>query len=216
MLQKRVLRRRKAPSQSRLTQTVELIIEPAARVLESEGFAGFNTGAIARRVGLSVGSLYQYFPSKDALAVALIRCKTKRLCEAAAAAIEQPNGRAALNHLITTLIREQLQRPMLARLLDVEATRPALREEMEDLTGALHGLLATIASRAKPGHERPEVAADDVLAIIRGMADGASQRGESDVGDLERRVRAAVFGNLSMARNALKRPSPIRAIGSPP
>lgn len=43
------------------------LLEAAAQVLEAKGLEGFNTNAVAERAGVSIGSLYQYFPSKDAL-----------------------------------------------------------------------------------------------------------------------------------------------------
>lgn len=64
---------RKTPRQRRATHTVDALLEAAAQVLESEGLQGFNTNAVARRAGASIGSLYQYFPSKDALTLALLR-----------------------------------------------------------------------------------------------------------------------------------------------
>jgi AcrR family transcriptional regulator len=52
---------------------VEAILEAAARVLIREGYARTTTNRIAAAAGISVGSLYQYFPGKDALVVALLR-----------------------------------------------------------------------------------------------------------------------------------------------
>ena len=50
---------------------VETILDATARVLAARGYAGTNTNLIAERAGVSVGSVYQYFPNKDALIVAL-------------------------------------------------------------------------------------------------------------------------------------------------
>jgi AcrR family transcriptional regulator len=58
---------RKQPSQTRSTITVEAIIEAAIRIFEAEGYGGTNTIKVAARAGVSVGSLYQYFPNKLAL-----------------------------------------------------------------------------------------------------------------------------------------------------
>lgn len=63
---------RKAPGQPRSAHTVAAILEGAAQVLEERGLAGYTTNAIAARAGVSIGSLYQYFPTKDAVTVALI------------------------------------------------------------------------------------------------------------------------------------------------
>lgn len=63
---------RKAPSQTRSRATVERILDAAARVFADEGYAA-TTDAIAARAAVSVGSLYQYFPNKDALLLELMR-----------------------------------------------------------------------------------------------------------------------------------------------
>ncbi|SAK97555.1 TetR family transcriptional regulator [Caballeronia hypogeia] len=193
-------RPRKAPAQSRSEATVTSIIEAAAQVLESEGFEGFNTNAVARRAGVSIGSLYQYFPGKDALTVALIHRENRRFHEDASGALTKRSGRAALEYLIGAAVRQQLQRPMLARLLDIAEGRPALRGEVAK--SEMEELVAIVVGRAAPKHPRPDVAAGDLLAMVRGMVDAAGERGERDLDDLERRVRAAVFGYLSRSGNA--------------
>ncbi len=58
---------RKKPLQARSTQLVEDILEAAVRVLEREGGRSFTTVRVAEEAGVSVGSLYQYFPNKQAL-----------------------------------------------------------------------------------------------------------------------------------------------------
>lgn len=58
---------RKQPQQRRSTQLVEAILEAAVRVLSRDGAAKFNTVRVAERAGVSVGSLYQYFPNKQAI-----------------------------------------------------------------------------------------------------------------------------------------------------
>ncbi|WP_198086012.1 TetR/AcrR family transcriptional regulator [Variovorax sp. E3] len=62
---------RKAPRQQRSRATVDVIVEAAARVLARRGWARFTTNEIAAVAGVSVGSLYQYFPDKLAIAEAI-------------------------------------------------------------------------------------------------------------------------------------------------
>ncbi|NYI02474.1 TetR/AcrR family transcriptional regulator [Cupriavidus plantarum] len=197
---KQALRPRKAPTQGRAEETVAAIVEAAAQVLEQHGFEGFNTNAVAQRAGVSIGSLYQYFPGKDALTVALIRRESRAFHDDMAAALGMRSGKAALEYLIGACARQQLQRPRLARLLDIEEGRPAIQGEVSK--AEIEQLVLTIVQRAAPAHPKPDVAAGDLLAMIRGMVDAAGERGEQDIHDLEIRLRAAVFGYLSRGSRA--------------
>ena len=64
--------KRKSPKQARSKATVEAILEATARVLVDDGFDRATTNRIAEVAGVSVGSLYQYFPNKRALVRALL------------------------------------------------------------------------------------------------------------------------------------------------
>jgi len=64
---------RKMARQSRAEATVEAILTAAAHILVVKGFAKLNTNAVAERAGVSIGSLYQYFPGKEALVAELMR-----------------------------------------------------------------------------------------------------------------------------------------------
>jgi AcrR family transcriptional regulator len=64
---------RKLPEQDRSRATVEAIVDAAARVLVKHGYDAFTTNRVAEKAGVSVGSLYQYFPNKDALLGELMR-----------------------------------------------------------------------------------------------------------------------------------------------
>src|SRR5262245_50849052 len=62
---------RKSPSSERSAATVDVILDAAELEIESTGFAHLTTNRVAERAGVSVGSLYQYFPNKQALIAAL-------------------------------------------------------------------------------------------------------------------------------------------------
>jgi AcrR family transcriptional regulator len=62
--------KRRRPRQARSRATWDAILEAAAQVLERAGPDGFNTAAVAERAGVSIGTLYQYFPDKQAILLA--------------------------------------------------------------------------------------------------------------------------------------------------
>ena len=72
---------RKTPRQRRSTETVEAILTAAAHILEREGFEAATTNRVAVKAGVSIGSLYQYFPNKESLVRALNDRHTHELLE---------------------------------------------------------------------------------------------------------------------------------------
>jgi AcrR family transcriptional regulator len=193
------LKPRKVPQQSRAEKTVASVLEATARVLETKGLAGLNTNAVAQRAGVSIGSLYQYFPSKDALIVALSLRERAEFVAEAMDALDQPSGRQALEHLIAVAVNQQLRRPVLARLLDFEETRAPIARELAASKGALVDLIRQILARDDiPPQPDMEIATDDLGAILRALVDAAGERGEVDHEGLEQRVRRALFGYLGM------------------
>lgn len=188
---------RKAPRQARSAETVGVIVEATARILEEVGLGRFTTNAVAERAGVSIGSLYQYFPGKEALIGAVIVRETSRLVADWETAITAPTGREALDGLIASAVSHQLRRPALARLLDLEEARLPFDPETRRVLDRLRTILLDVLAREDIGRQRdPDVAAQDVLAIIRGMVDAAGERGETDQPGLARRVCRAVYGYL--------------------
>ena len=116
---------RKKPSQTRAMRTVDTLFEAATRVLASEGEAGFTTNRIAERAGFSIGTLYQYFPSKEAIIVALVRRKREAVMRELDAMLERAvRGecsaedalRVYMHHIVDAFGRGQKAQRLLARL----------------------------------------------------------------------------------------------------
>jgi AcrR family transcriptional regulator len=188
---------RKTPAQQRSEVTVDAILEAAARILETRGFGGYTTNAVAARAGVSIGSLYQYFPGKDALTKALIRRETTLLLADAGDLEREEDGRSGLRRLIRAAVGHQLRRPTLARLLDLEEIRLPIRDEVERVGEAVRIALERLLTRPDlPPSDDAPLAARDLLAIVKGMVDAAGVQGETDVSSLEARVNRAVFGYI--------------------
>lgn len=195
------------PQQSRAEATVSAILEAAARILETKGSAGLNTNFVAQRAGVSVGTLYQYFPNKDALIVALSKREMAVFFMDAEAALNESTGQTALKHLIAVSVHQQLRRPSLARALDFEEARPAIAKELASSKGSFYEVIGQILARDDiPEQPDRSIAADDLVAIVRAIVDGAGERGETDRRALESRVGRALFGYLGIAEDQVKKP----------
>ncbi|MFT4435568.1 TetR/AcrR family transcriptional regulator [Caballeronia sp. 15715] len=193
------LKPRKIPQQSRAEQTVAAILEAAARVLETKGMEGMNTNLVAQRAGVGVGSLYQYFPNKDALIVALSEREGAVFFAEAEGALNEPTGQKALRHLITVCVRQQLRRPALARALDFEENRSVIANELAASKSAFREVIRQILVHEDiPPQTEMEITIDDLVAVIRAIVDAAGERGETDRRGLESRVGRAIFGYMGI------------------
>jgi len=192
---------RKLPSQQRAIATVEAIVEAAAHILEKGGFEAYSTNAVAERAGVSIGSLYQYFPNKDAITRALIARETQLLVDAVGAVSQTEDWRATIAWMIGAAVDHQLRRPRLARLIDIEESRLGGPASDIDAGAALIEILLPVFERAELRlGGRPEEAVCDVLVITRALTDAAGERPGGGRAGLERRLHRAVFGYLDFDR----------------
>lgn len=190
---------RKRPRQARSAVMVETILEAAARILETGGLEAFNTNAVAKKAGVSVGSLYQYFPAKEALLAALIRRKRMALIEAIENEKEQAGARdlrSVLDGFIRAALFQQLERPRLARSLEYAEAMLPIDEETEALKRSI--AVAVAGALKVHGVADPETTARDLAALTRGLADAGGLFGKTDTPSLEQRVRRAVYGYLGL------------------
>lgn len=86
---KNSIKPRKLPAQERSKATYEAILKATAHVLADEGVDRVNTNRVAEVAGVSIGSLYQYFPNKESMMQALIDSYAKRLVEHLSGYLEQ-------------------------------------------------------------------------------------------------------------------------------
>lgn len=140
---------RKRPSQARSQFTVEAILDAAAQVFEAHGYAAGTTNRIAERAGVSIGSVYEYFPNKDAIVVALAERELEREREEILEVLERSADERLdrlLREFVETLVGFHARSPALHRILFDEAEHPpethacVLRFE-ESLAHALEGAL---------------------------------------------------------------------------
>lgn len=192
---------RKKPVQSRSTETVRAILEASARILESSGIGRFNTNAVAERAGVSIGSLYQFFPGKDAILAALIEQQESAMLARFQSTFEQIQSLsldACLRALTRTLVEVHRERWKLHRLLEAEEGRLLGGAERGPLYPVLHASLADLLRKHHRSLSIRNIleSAHDVIWIARAVIHGALSRGESCWPSIERRLLRAVHGYL--------------------
>jgi AcrR family transcriptional regulator len=125
---------RKKASQERSRATVDALIEATARILVREGFDQASTNRIAREAGVSIGSLYQYYPSKEALVGAVIDRHNQDLMRVARAAMAEIGTlpiKQALRKIVAAAIDAHRVEPRLHRVLAEQIPRTGRLEKVE-------------------------------------------------------------------------------------
>jgi len=156
---------RKEGSQERSRATVDALVEATARILVREGFDKASTNRIAAVAGVSVGSLYQYFPSKEALVAAVIERHQQEimqvvrgeLAEAANQPIEQ-----GVRTLVAVAVKAHRVDPKLHRVLAEQIPRVGRLEKMETFNRENYALFRAYLER----HREEIRAADLALAAF--------------------------------------------------
>jgi AcrR family transcriptional regulator len=178
---------------------VSVILEASARILESDGLRGFNTNAIAAKAGVSIGSLYQYFPNKDSIVLALIGRFEKAFHDTVVKAVQDGKGKGLKSRLrlvVRALVSAHYDRPRLNRLLESEEERLGSEADSaafhESLLQLLRDHQNEVAVPVSGITERVVIAVLRALVDL-GLASGASPR------STEQRAMRAICGYLLYA-----------------
>ncbi len=104
---------RKLPQQERSKVTVDAILTAAAHILTENGYDNASTNRIAERAGVSIGSLYQYFPNKEAIMTALRERHVNEMTEIVESALNK-----SANHPIEVALHELVKACVAAHAID--------------------------------------------------------------------------------------------------
>lgn len=135
---------RKIASQQRSQATVEALLDATARILVREGYDRASTNRIAAVAGVSVGSLYQYFPNKEALVAALIARHTREmldLLKQAMGAVATLDLETAMRELIRAMVDAHRVDPVLHRIFDEQIPRMGQLDEIEAIDREAYALV---------------------------------------------------------------------------
>ncbi len=176
-------KRRRRPVQSRSRETVAAILEATARILDRG--TRVSTNGIARLAGVSIGSLYEYFPNKDAILSQLFEAHVDEAVDALSRVLDElPPETTPLREGVRTMVaallelhdhRPGLQRVFLDKLIAVPAVRQRVAEAERRLRGVLTAWLAL----------HPDVAVPDVELAARVIVEGSNALIHGYIADAE-------------------------------
>jgi AcrR family transcriptional regulator len=171
-----VLEPRKSPVQARSAASVDAILEATIQVLLNVGKQRLTTTRVALRAGVSVGTLYQYFPNKSALLQAALKRHLGEVTDAIELVCKEQRGRT-LRQMVTALITAFLR----AKMRDAKAS-VALYSVSSDVDGAKiaqqmgirsnKAIVRMLASAFEPLTTDPQL----VASMLQGAMVGVSRR----------------------------------------
>lgn len=166
--------RRRQPQQRRARHTVEAVLDAVVRILKREGFAAVTTNRVAEVAGVSIGSVYQYFPDKQAMFVALHERHVEAIDRMVAAKLLE-HAASPLDTLLRAMVEAMVEAhqgdPDLYELLYSEVPHKA--EGTRDFVVRLHGVfrLAIAARTNELGRARD---LDAVVFVVTHMVEALS------------------------------------------
>lgn len=165
---------RKRPQQERSRRTWRAIVDAAADLLVEEGYHNLTTDDIAEAADVSVGSVYQYFPNKEAVVLSVVQDFLDRQYEILTSGLDDvwdEDLGAAVRQLVENMIEAKRDQPELSEAL-LEQLPPIgqhdIRHELHDRSGAL----IRDALRERPEPLRPddlELAARILITATHGI-----------------------------------------------
>lgn len=160
MARKPQVKPRKIAAQERSRATVDALVGATARILVKEGFDKASTNRIAEVAGVSVGSLYQYFPSKEALVAVVIERHQHQILQTVRGELAQIWTQPvdeAVRKIVALAIRAHRVDPKLHRVLAEQIPRVGKLEEVAAFSSENYTLF-----RAYLESRRDELSVDDL------------------------------------------------------
>lgn len=188
---------RKAPRQRRSQVMVDVILQAAARVLAKSGWAKFNTNEVARIAGVSIGSLYQYFPNKLALAEAIRQQHLAAILQVLAGAAREEDSLAIrVERLIEGIIAAHLINPSLHRVLldEVPLSERSAHQEFEQQYAEFYRqFVVTTLSRDS---DRATIMSVVLASAVEGVVHDAARRDQLGSDEIKVELQRLIMAYL--------------------
>ncbi|MEF0939042.1 TetR/AcrR family transcriptional regulator [Rhizobium sp. BR 362] len=192
---------RKEPSQARLRATVDAIIEAGARILGDRGWAGFTTNTVAVVAGVSIGSLYQYFPDK----LSLVKAIRRRHFDEVLAVLRQATAsdlplQQSVEALVQGMIdahnvNPELHRVLLDEVPGLEGSRSAHDAFVADYQNRYRDFVA--AHRGADAGPSDDVLAQLLSGAVEGVIHNGARKGTLDSPELKQELVKMICSYLS-------------------
>lgn len=153
---------------------MEVIVQATTRVLLKEGYEACTTNRVAKEAGVSIGSLYQYFPNKKSLVVAVMERHQEQLRESIIARLAEVDGAdlpTAVGEVVRALLSVQKLQPKLHRVLLEQVPRIGALKRLHELHGQYEPLIEAWLEANAPrlGLKHPTVAAYVLISACEGV-----------------------------------------------
>ena len=197
-IQKSRLAMRKEPRQARSRATVDAIVQAGARVLGNQGWAGFTTNKVAEVAGVSIGSLYQYFPDKLSLIEAVRSHHFEDVLRVIRKAMDRQKPVTQFAEaLVNGMIDAHLEHPALHRVMldevpghaDSRVAHDSFRAEYLSRYAAAIAPYRRIAKRQR--------IAEVLSSAVEGVIHNAARRGQLKSPELKRELVNLICAYLS-------------------
>lgn len=167
---------RKQPKQERSQATVEAILSATAHILTENGYDQLTTNRVAERAGVSIGSLYQYFPNKEALIFALAEHHANEMVQLAKQHLAGLNDQTipeVLQHMIKAALAAHAVNPKLHRALHEQIPHSEVMQRLDQvkMENLLRSFLAQRSDQLQP--KNLELTVFIVERTIRALIHGA-------------------------------------------
>ena len=163
---------RKSPVQARSAATIRLLHVAVIQVLTKDGLNRCTTTRIAERAGMSVGSIYQYYPNRDALLADVLRCHLVELAEAIEDVCERLSGKPVsdmASNLTKTFLAVKLNNPEQSKALYAIAAERGAAELVKLISVRMVEAIAAMLSTAPHVYfEKPIIVATLALSAVVG------------------------------------------------
>ena len=170
--------KRKKPRQERARHTVDMIAEAARRIISERGFKALTTNHVAELAGVSVGSLYQYFPNKHAIVREVFDRHRQQVAKVAAELVVEAQSlslKDAIYRAMEIFAGPHLSTILFHKMLVTELnTYFTLEERKESIDRLIAGAEAWLKSRGDEVKRQDlALAAELVVQMMAGSIQGA-------------------------------------------